>query len=116
MTISIDCPKCVIRGQKGTRWHATGQRNSNRFGMRRAELVCDVCGYAFSSGRPAALAAAEAISGPDTVIPSQPREVVIPAPMLPGTDIPQPRLRKIGLQAIGALVKDWKQRAYGGDE
>jgi len=111
--MTVTCPKCVVRGQKGERWHATGGRNTNRHGMRRAELVCDVCGYAFSSGWPAALAAAEAISGPDTE-PAivRPAEIRVPQPSLPGAHV-QPVLRKSDLSSIGALVNDWKKKQAG---
>ncbi len=112
--VTVECPRCVVRGQSGARWHATGRRNTNKHQRRRAELVCDVCGYAFSSSLPAAMEAAEAISGPDDGQPPTvaPPPAPIPQPSLPGTRV----LRQGNLTPVGSMAKDWKQRAYGDDE
>lgn len=100
---NTDCPKCAR-----AKWHATGRFNVNRHGLRRAALVCDHCGYAFSSGRQDAIAAGEALGGVVEVEPDV--RSIIPAPTLPGTRIRQP-----GLLPVGALVNDWKVRQSGED-
>jgi len=55
----VQCPRCVINNRPGTTtWHATGRFGVNRYGRRRAWLVCETCGYRWASALPAALAAA----------------------------------------------------------
>ena len=113
--MTVTCPKCSVRGQSGERWHATGRRNTNRYGRRRAELVCDVCGYAFSSGLPAALEAAEGVSGVDDVQPP-PKSPAAPRVLrvIPGTFVQPPEVRRQReLEPVGALVKDWKLKQAG---
>lgn len=101
----VECPKCWK-----ARWHATGRFNENRHGLRRAECICDSCGYAFSSGRPEAIAAGEAViaaSGPEAEW--LPPLVQVPVPTLPHTSIRQP-------VQVGSLAKDWKQKQLGNDD
>lgn len=102
---AVFCPHCY----RENKWHATGQFNVNRHNRRRAELVCDGCGYAFSSGRPDAMAEGERVRGE---VPSEdaPRELhaVIPQMSLPGT-----RPRQDDFTAVGSLVPDWKNRQAG---
>lgn len=99
----VECPKCFR-----ARWHATGRFNVNRHGLKRAECVCEVCGYAFSSGRPEAIAAGEAITVPQSDAPSTDTE--------PSTDF-RSRLRSAaergGMVPVGALVGDWKIKQAG---
>lgn len=103
---NTDCPKCAR-----AKWHATGHFNVNRHGLRRAALVCDACGYAFSSGRQDAIAAGEALGGVVEVEPAV--RSVVPAPTLPGTRI---RQTVGGLSPVGTLAHDWKTRQSGGED
>jgi hypothetical protein len=92
---SVDCFKCLA-----SVWHATGRFNTSRRGLRRAELVCDACGYGFSSARPEAIAAAEAILQPEPARPirGNARMVYVPP-------------SRSGLTAAGPLAQDWKRKA-----
>lgn len=106
VSVSVDCPKCLK-----SRWHATGRFNHNRHGLRRAECVCEFCGYAFSSGRPIAIEAGERIVAENGgTAPVDPPLVRVPQPTLPHTSIPR------ALASVGSLAKDWKQKQSGGDE
>lgn len=74
---AVQCFRCHAE-----KWHATGRFNTSRHGVRRAELVCDACGYRFSSGYPAAIEAAAAERGECEITPETPA-VVVPQPTLP---------------------------------
>lgn len=104
--MTVECPRCANHGQQGHQWHATGVRNTNRHGRRRAVLICDVCGYAFSSGLPAAMAAAEAIGPDDYVPPIDEETAVVPQPSIPGTRVLQPS----PFTKVDELAVDWKQK------
>ena len=94
MTVTTDCWKCLR-----SRWHATGRFNHNRHGIRRAELICDLCGYAFSSGREDAIQAGEAA-----------------AAARPEPEVSQPAVRLQGRQdmaGVGSLATDWKAKQAG---
>lgn len=102
---AVYCPRCFKEG----RWHATGRFNENRHGRRRAELVCDGCHYAFSSGRPEAVTEGDRVRGdvPSVDAPAEVRSV-IPQVSLPGT-----RPRQNDFSAVGSLAADWKVRQAG---
>lgn len=108
MNVAVECPRCFK-----ARWHATGAFNVNRHGLKRAECVCESCGYAFSSGRPAALEAAAAVRGPEDTPPVEPPPIAVPQPSLPHARVlQQPR----EFTTVGALVRDFKQLQTGEDE
>lgn len=109
--MTVECPKCAIRGQRGLKWHATGRRNTNRHGRRRALLVCDSCGYTFSSALPAAMAAVEVLSGPDDYAPPL---RTLKQPALPGASVQQPPASLF--TRVRDLLYDWKRKQAGDDE
>jgi hypothetical protein len=99
-TFVVECPKCWR-----SRWSATGRFNENRHGLKRAECVCASCGYVFSSGRPEAIAAGEAVSRAPVV------ETPLQQPSLPHSKVTQPS----GFTKVGTLAKDFKRRQAGED-
>ena len=107
----IDCPKC-----HGTRWHASGHIHTSRRNLQRAELVCDRCGYHFTSGLPKALDAAAAERGDCELTPDVPVAVPQPSLTLPGAHV----RRHQGFVGVGELarraVADYKRRQIGEDE
>lgn len=107
MNTAVDCPRCFR-----SRWHATGAFNVNRHGLKRAECICDSCGYAFSSGRPEALEKATAARGPEDTQPVEPPPIAVPQPSLPHARVLQ---QKGDFAAVGSLVKDFK-RLQGKDD
>lgn len=105
MSATTDCWKCFR-----SKWKATGRFDFNRNGRRRALLICEACGYAFSSGKPDAIAAAEAVADPDADM-----SAVIPQRSLPHTRIPQQgdhEMTRVGSMAV-ALDRDWKAKQAG---
>lgn len=95
MSATTDCYRCWR-----SKWKATGRFNTNRHGIRRAELICDMCGYAFSSGKPDAIQAGEAATA----------TLPVPKPMQ------QPAVRLQGRQdmaGVGSLATDWKAKQAG---
>lgn len=106
----VECSRCFR-----SRWHATGAFNQNRHGLRRAECVCECCGYAFSSGRPEAIAAALAVRG---VVEKEPEagDLRVPQPTLPHSrrsDRPADFVTtgELARRAIG----DYKRRQSGSE-
>ena len=95
----VECPRCFK-----ARWHATGAIRENRFGLPRAECVCESCNYTFTSPRPEALEAAKAaraaIGEPAPVVTANAQRVPPIAPKLPFT-------------SAGALAADFKKRTRG---
>jgi hypothetical protein len=80
--VIVECPKCG----KADRWHATGRFNENRYRRRRAELICNACAYAFSSGLPDAIAAGEATAitlpvAPPRDLPLRTARILPPLPI-----------------------------------
>jgi len=108
----VECPRCFK-----AKWHATGLFNVNRHKLRRAECVCESCGYMFSSGRPEAITAGELIRGPEEIqaiegqAPDPP--VRVPQPSLPHARVLQ---QPSEFTAVGSLVKDFKRLQAGEDE
>lgn len=108
---TTDCYKCL-----SSKWRATGRFNENRFGRRRAELVCETCGYAFSSGKPDGIEAGELAKA--SGVNDTEMAAVIPQRTIPGTRVQQPigepEMTRVG--SLGkALDRDWKS-AQAGDE
>jgi hypothetical protein len=107
MSTAVECPKCVLRST-ASRWHATGRFSTSRHGLRRAELVCGVCGYVFSSGRAEAIAAGEAVAA---AAPPPPPPAPTKQPTLPHAAVRQPS----DLTPVGAIARDFK-KLQAGDE
>jgi len=129
--MTVECPKC----HKAGRWHATGRFDRNRHQLRRAELICDVCRYAFSSGLPEAMAAGELVAATFGQAPAAPTPAIpqpLPLEVLPvdpcegepaaGT-AGLPRLaRRVSsstgatgnsMTRVGTLAVDYRQRQTG---
>jgi hypothetical protein len=112
MTVTTECWKCFK-----TKWKATGRFNQNRNGRPRAELICEACGYAFSSGKPDAIAAGEqvqaqagaAVFGDGT---SQPVNVQLH--YQPGFKAElNMKTGKTSFTQTHTLANDWKSRQAG---
>lgn len=94
---STDCYSCL-----SSKWRATGRFNENRFGRRRAELICEACGYSFSSGKPDAIAAGEQAQAQGGYQPPQPVE-----------SQPVVYRQPADLASVSGLANDWKSRQAG---
>ncbi len=103
----VECPRCFR-----ARWHATGQFNVSRRNLRRAELVCDSCSYPFSSARPEAIAAGEAIIAERGEVQAEPPLVKVPQPSLPHSKMYQSK----GLTGVMSMAEDWKKKQAGDAE
>jgi len=97
------------------RYEATGVFNVNRFGMRRAEVRCQDCGYVWPCGLSGALAAGEVAAAllppPHPGIPQTFPEMIEERPIarkqdtVTTEDLERRRRRKL----------DWKARAASQD-
>lgn len=106
MDLSVTCYRCWK-----SQWHATGRFEANRRGLRRAECVCDACGYVFFSGRETALTAAHvalAASGPSDAPNGPP--VSTGAAARPSVSRPVE-----GFSSSRQLVADLKRKLLGGE-
>lgn len=102
--MTVDCPRCFK-----ARWHATGRFNVNRHDRRRAELICDACGYAFASALPEALTTGETVA---VTLPSPPPPrvpVATKQPYLSPTAAPT-------MTPVAQLARDFRKLAAGDDE
>lgn len=112
-----ECPRCVVDGKRGDRWHANGQMATRSKGGKSyiiASLICDRegCGNVFATSTQDAIIAAEKAREAQGMPPycletgstSMPR-----VPMKPG-----------GFARVGSygktLLFDVKKRAGGDDE
>lgn len=108
MSIAVECFRCFK-----AQWHATGRFEANRRGLRRAECVCDGCGYVFFSGRESAIQAAhDALAATGAaVVPSGP-PVTTGAAARSVTQTPKP---VEGFSSSHQLVADLKRKLLGGE-
>jgi len=112
--MTVTCPCCVVHARPGQKWHGTGAFNQNRHGLRRAELVCDVCGYRWSSGLPAAIDAGAAERGDNELPPVNAPPVPVPQPSLPIPGLHVPTSQPFA--STRALVEDFRRRQTGARE
>lgn len=105
MNVAVECFRCG-RAQ----WHATGRFERNRRGLRRAECICDACGYTFFSGRPIAMdAALVALGDVDAVAPPTPTMEPLPR-------LKPPPASSEPFTTPGVLAEAWiKKRGSEGD-
>jgi hypothetical protein len=120
--MTVECPRC-----HRAKWHVTGATDTNRFQRLRAAVVCDACGYVWSTGLPAAMQALEAWRAAHGDEPSEsprtepaPPTVPVPAPTLfGGTLVPQSQgFVKVGAlrRAVPAAIRSVLPREPGEDD
>lgn len=122
--MSPACPRCVIYGRPGARWHATGRFITKiKFGRAfiAAELACDSpeCrGRTWTTGLPYAIDAGQRVR---TDRGDPPYALNDPSDPQPGTTQEQPPLphsrvhQPSGLTGVGRMAQDFRRRQSGDD-
>lgn len=109
MAASLECPRPACRSLQVL---GTGRFNESRFGRRRAELECVLCGHRWSSMRPDAIAAGEEAGGASETPPPKARVQPLPSTHTGGHGHGFVRVGRAGHQVVSRHL-DVKARQTG---